>query len=395
MAERGGTDTLRAVVPASRSATLRLGFACHWTSPRESTWSGTPWQLRRHLDPLADVVDVGSELPAALRTPLRLAYARRGAGRWTSVWRHGTLTRAAVARDVDRRTRRAAPDVVLQIQDLGGTAAPAMVLQDLSYALLLDRYGRDGVPHFRALGRRRIESLRRAQDRVYARAAVLLPMSRWLADDLVAHGVPAHRVRVVHPGVNAAVPAGTPVPPRRRGRVRRLLLLGRDFDTKGGDQVVRALAVLRRELGATVTLTVAGPERWPMRGDVPDGVEFLGPVSRARAGELMDTHDLFVMPSRLEGFGIVFAEALSRGLPCIGRDACAMPEILDRASGGLLVRSEAPDELAALVVEALADDALYEACAARADARRAHFSWDRAARDVLAAAGTVVDGGRP
>jgi len=102
-------------------------------------------------------------------------------------------------------------------------------------------------------------------------------------------------------------------------------------------------------------------------------------------------HDLFVMPSRFEGFGMAFAEALVRGLPCIGRDACAMPEIIDPASGGRLVRSESPDELADLVVATLADDALYAACVAAAPARREHFTWTRAARQVVATA----EGARP
>ncbi|NYI59710.1 glycosyltransferase family 4 protein [Cellulomonas soli] len=372
--------------PGVADAPLRLGFACHWTTPHEETWSGTPWRLRAELARLTPVVDLGVELPPALRTPLRLAGARRTPSGWTSTWRHGAATRAAVARTVRRAAVRERPDVVLEIQDLSAPRVPFMVLQDLSYALLLDRFGPDGVPHFRALGRRRIEQLRRAQDRVYAQAAMLLPMSRWLGDHLVAHGVPAERVRVVNPGAGAPVAVGSPVPERRTGPVRRLLLVGRDFDTKGGAQVVAAFALLRAELGPAVSLTVAGPDRWPMHGDVPDGVDFVGRVPRARVGELMDTHDLFVMPSRMEGFGMVFAEALMRGLPCVGRDACAMPEIIDPTSGGRLVGSESPDELARVVLDTLDDDALYAACAAQADARRAHYTWGRAAREVLDAA---------
>jgi glycosyltransferase involved in cell wall biosynthesis len=375
------------------TAPLRLGFACHWTRPRESTWSGTPWQLRSRLAELTEVVDVGAELPAPVRSALRAAHVRRTPTGWTSGWRHGTVTRRAVAASVRRGVARTSPDAVLEIQDVAMTGTPYLVLQDLSYALLLDRYGADGVPHFRALGRRRIDALRRAQDRVYAGAAMLLPMSAWLGDSLVAHGVPAERVRVVHPGVNAEVAVGAPVPVRRQGPVRRLLFVGRDFDTKGGDQVVAAFGLLRAELGPAVSLTVAGPASWPLRGEVPAGVDFLGPVPRGTVAELMDTHDLLVMPSRMEGFGIVFAEALVRGLPCVGRDACAMPEILDERSGGRLVRSESPHDLAQVVSRALDDDALYEACAAAADERRAHYSWSRAAREVLAAARTAQERG--
>lgn len=370
---------------------LRIGFACHWTHPLESTWSGTPWQLRSELAGLATVVDLGVELPGATRTALRALGARRSSTGWTTTWRHGRVTRLLVESAMNRAAERLVPDVVVEIQDLGVTRAPSMVVQDLSYALLLDQFGPQGVPHFRALGRKRIDSLRRAQERVYAHAAMLLPMSQWLARSLVASGVPGDRVRVINPGANAVVPVGTPVPPRRTAARRRLLFVGRDFDTKGGSLVVAAFRRLRTELGSGITLTVAGPTSWPLRGEIPPGVEFLGPVSRERVAELMDSHDLFVMPSEMEGFGIAFVEALTRGLPCIGRDACAMPEIIDTTSGGRLLRRNDPDELAALVVEALDDDELYAACATQADARRSHFTWRRAAREVLDAAAAAIE----
>jgi glycosyltransferase involved in cell wall biosynthesis len=371
---------------------VRIGFACHWTEPREAAWSGTPWHLRAALREQAVVDDLPVNLPPAVASALRLAGARRTPAGWTSMWRHGAPTRAAVAGNLRRAADRAAPDLVLEIQDLGVTRAPFAVLQDLSYAMLLDVYGPDGVPHFRALGRRQIDRLRRAQERVYERATRLLPMSAWLGAHLVAQGVPADRVVVVNPGANSAVPVGTPVPTRRAGPVQRLLFVGRDFDTKGGAQVVAAFARVRAELGERVSLTVAGPARWPLDGAPPDGVEFLGRVPGGRVGELMDSHDLFVMPSHLEGFGIVFVEALMRGLPCIGRDACAMPEIIDAADGGRLVRGDTPAELADLVVATLADDRLYAACAAAADRRRAHFTWERAALQVVDVARTVRAG---
>jgi len=364
-----------------------IGFACHWNRPAPATWSGTPWRLRDALTRVAPVVDLGAELPAPVRAALKVTHVRRTGGAWSSSWRYGRVTRGLVARQVRRATARLRPDVVLEIQDLARTTRPTLVLQDLSYALLLERFGPDGVPHFRALGRRRIDALRRDQERVYAGAAALLPMSRWLADSLVAHGVPADRVHVVPPGVAAPVPVGTRVPRRHRGPTARLLFVGRDFDTKGGAQVVAAAELLRAH--RPVTLTVAGPQRWPLRGGVPDGVEFLGPVPHERVGELMDQHDLFVMPSVMEGFGMVFAEALQRGLPCVGRDDCAMPEIIDPVAGGRLVRSADPADLADEIAAALDDDDLYAACAAAADERRAYYSWHRAATDVVRIADAV------
>ena len=99
---------------------------------------------------------------------------------------------------------------------------------------------------------------------------------------------------------------------------------------------------------------------------------------------LYDTHDLFVMPSRLEGFGIVFAEALSRGL-AVRRDAnaFAMPEMIEPGRNGALVDSLDPVELASVVADTLADDDLYRECWARRKAVADHFTWERMAGDVL------------
>ena len=369
---------------------LRLGIACHWGPNPRTTWSGTPWQLREALRELVEVVDVGPTLARPIRTALRVAGARRSGGRWRSQWRHSRTAITLLEQELRRQVQRSTPDVVLEIQDLGATEAPFLIMQDLSYALLLERFGPSGVPHFRSLSRRRIEELHRRQERIFEEAAALLPMSSWLASSIESTGVDPARIHVVNPGINMPlVDAGIPAE-RRTGETSRLLMVGRDFDTKGGTQVVGAFELLRREMGPRIELTIAGPAQWPLRGEMPEGVRFLGPVPSSAVHALMDSHDLFVMPSLFEGFGIVFAEALVRGLPCIGRDDCAMPEIIDRESGGRLVRSEDPVELAELIVDALADDDLYVECARRAPERLAHYSWDRAARDVAAVASAAA-----
>jgi glycosyltransferase involved in cell wall biosynthesis len=363
----------------------RVGFACQWGLDRKTTWSGTPWQLRSALDAQCDLVDVDASVPPLVARGLRLAWARRANGRWESKWGHGRPARAIVERRLAAAVQRANPSVVVQIQDLGVVERPYFILQDLSYDLLCDHFGERGVPHFRSLSRRQILGLRDRQHRVYAGANGLLPMSEWLAARIIESGIPSQRVHVVNPGVNAPLDPDLPVPERRRGRRRRLLFVGRDFETKAGDQVVAAFTLLRKQFGPDITLTIAGPKRWPLASRPPDGIEYIGAVPPSTVQSLYDSHDLFVMPSRFEGFGIAFVEALVRGLPCIGRNSCAMPEIIESGSGGLLVQREDPVELSEAINIALADDALYENCAKAAPMRRAHYTWERAAREVLAA----------
>jgi glycosyltransferase involved in cell wall biosynthesis len=163
-----------------------------------------------------------------------------------------------------------------------------------------------------------------------------------------------------------------------------LLFVGKDFTRKAGDQAVAALAVLRADVDPDITLTVVGPSQWPLPGEPPAGVRFLGRLPIDRLPAVFDEHDVFVMPSRFEGFGIALVEALANGLPCVARRACAMPEIVRPGDNGELIVSDDPTELADAVASVITDDAMFERVAAQADDVLRHYSWQRAADDVLA-----------
>ncbi|HSV66389.1 MAG TPA: glycosyltransferase family 4 protein [Mycobacteriales bacterium] len=379
---------------------MKLGFACAWGARPELTWSHTPWSLRAALRERAgsgdELVDLGVNYPPALRTALRAATARRHDGRWVSMWRHSRPARRYGEVAIRRTLRRTPCDIVLQIQDLAAVDPPFLLYQDLSYDVLLERAeAPEGLVHFPTLSSDAVLRLRDRQRALYEQAAGVLAMSRWFADHLVARtGLPAGKVHVVHPGATAAQdlsPATLVAAHKRRlaGPRRRLLFVGKDFRTKAGGQVVAALAVLRRDVDPDVTLTVAGPDVWPLPGEVPAGVRFLGRRPVAEIGRLYDEHDLFVLPSRFEGFGISFVEALAHGLPCVGRDAFAMPEIIQPGVNGDLVTDDDPAGLAGRIAALLADPELYQRTYDAAAAVAEHYSWPRAAADVLTVAHTT------
>ena len=69
--------------------------------------------------------------------------------------------------------------------------------------------------------------------------------------------------------------------------------------------------------------------------------------ARSTAGRLAELYaaaDLFVLPSRYEGFGMAYAEAIAHGLPVIGTTAGAIPDTVP-ASAGVLIP---PDDVSAL-----------------------------------------------
>ncbi|HEX8867299.1 MAG TPA: glycosyltransferase family 4 protein [Lentzea sp.] len=369
---------------------MKLGFACSWDPVPEPTWSYTPWNLREALRSLVDVVDLGVTHSPLVRLGLKAAHARRVNGQWVSMWRHSRQARFYEETALRRACAASAPDAVLQIQDLAVLSRPYFLLQDLSYDVLLELLAREGsLTHFPSLTASSVQWSAERQRRVYASATGVFAMSRWFADHLVSvTGLPASRVHVVNPGISALSGAvSADVFERRVSSRRKLLMVGKDFHTKGGDQVVRALSVLRHDVDPAITLTVVGPTEWPLPGEVPDGVNFLGRLPVSELADLYDAHDLFVLPSRFEGFGIAFAEALSRGLPCVGRDAFAMPEIISAGRTGELVRSEDPEDLAKVIASVLADDSIYQHTWDARDAAASHYSWERAAADVVRIAG--------
>ena len=119
-------------------------------------------------------------------------------------------------------------------------------------------------------------------------------------------------------------------------------------------------------------------------------MNFLGILSPAEVVKLYDSHDLLVMPSRLEPFGLVFAEALARGMPCVARNACAMPEIVTSGVSGALIDKDDEDELAAAIISVLNDEEIYAKCRDRAPGISKYFAWERTADDMINVIGTVA-----
>jgi glycosyltransferase involved in cell wall biosynthesis len=70
---------------------------------------------------------------------------------------------------------------------------------------------------------------------------------------------------------------------------------------------------------------------------------------------LMGAFDLFVQPSRWEGFGITLLEAMAAGTPIVATSVGGVPEVVVHGETGLLVPPGSPEELARACAALLRD----------------------------------------
>jgi len=193
--------------------------------------------------------------------------------------------------------------------------------------------------------------------------------------------VPAERVSVVSPGTDACASYV-----ERNNKCVRLLAVGSVVPRKGYDLLVAALARVR-DLAWTLVIagdcsrspeTVRGLEGELARLDLGERVVLRGAVSPEAVAALYDSSDIFVLPSRYEGYGMAYAEAITHGLPVIGTAAGAVPESVPE-NAGILIPVDDVDALACALRRLIQDPAEREKFAAGARASR-FPSWREQAR---------------
>lgn len=214
----------------------------------------------------------------------------------------------------------------------------------------------------------------------YKKCKGIFTMGQWLVDDLVSNtGIDPGKVHAIGGGCNVDISAID----RSGKQSNKILFVGKEFERKGGEVVLEAFRILKKEKKPDAELYIAGPENWPLPVEIPEGVKFLGLMRPEKLAAYYNLCDIFVMPSRSEPFGIVFAEALIFGLPCIARNAFSMKEIITEGKNGYLIDEENPVELADKMHLLLHNEDIKSYVASHQEAYRKKYSWDTIAKFVL------------
>ncbi len=352
-----------------------------------ATWSGTSYYF---FTALKDAGYLYQAIPATPPLPIQYLYKLLSFHPRMSQWRfkyhinvsyYHRMTHAALNRlSLLPKTEY---NVILQVgawYDLTqAERTPVVSYHDGTLARLLQSpYG------FPPVRRKYITRAITHERNLYGRLDHIFPMSRWLADSFIRdYGVPHGKLTPVGAGVN--LPYVRPIV-NKSYENPKILFVGKHFNRKGGEYLLEAFSMVRREL-PSATLTIIGPTL----ASVPEGVRCLGSLSKAsRTGldRLLDEYSsasLFVMPSLYEPFGIVFAEAMAHKLPCIGTDICAIPEIIEDGITGYVVPPRDSKSLAARIVSLLKNPDACRVFGARGYVKYVtDFTWERVARKIVA-----------
>jgi len=195
----------------------------------------------------------------------------------------------------------------------------------------------------------------------------LIAPSRATRDLLLEADVPARKIHII--------PSGVPVPTRLPSRADARAQLGLPPDAF----IVSSLARLvpQKNIGAFIEAAARVPDpREKLRVVVAgDGVEraaledlaaarlgpravFLGGIPDEAVPDVYAASDVFYLPSKLEGFGLVYVEAAYRGVPSIGTDVGGVPDVVVDGETGLLVPVDDVAAIAAAIVRVRDDPAL-------------------------------------
>ena len=209
--------------------------------------------------------------------------------------------------------------------------------------------------------------------------ARMVAISEAVRANLLSYGVPAHKVRLVHNGVDISayehVGATTGEWVRQDlgiGKRQPVVgTIGQPVPRKRLEDLVRAAAVVRERFPDVVFVVVGQPisvggVRYEQKvkellNDMGLRGHFLFTGFRSDIPEVLAAFDLFVLASEEEPFGLMVIEAMAAGKPVVATGVGGIREIVEDGVSGVLVPPRKPEALAEAIVALLEDGEKAEA----------------------------------
>jgi glycosyltransferase involved in cell wall biosynthesis len=206
------------------------------------------------------------------------------------------------------------------------------------------------------------------------RADAVIAITSWTAREFARlNGIPEDRLRIIPPSLCADERSPRPADGfRLRGAFKLLCVARQDASEryKGFETIFEALARMDGVPEPHLNLVGTGDDQPRLKAvvsrlGIEDRVTFWGALDDSKLAAAYEDCDVYVMPSKKEGFGIVFLEAMLHGKPCIGGAHGGTPEVIEHGRSGYLVEYGDVQALVGHLAALRADPGLRRALGAR------------------------------
>jgi sugar transferase (PEP-CTERM/EpsH1 system associated) len=183
-----------------------------------------------------------------------------------------------------------------------------------------------------------------------------IPVSKELENWLInVIGIKKQKVKRIYNGIDTVV--FSPQKKRLNKKLFTIGTVGRLAAVKDQVTLIKAVEILIQdfsELKHSICLKIVGDgplfndlDAYIRKNSLEDYVELLG--AKDNVEELMQSFDVFVLPSLVEGIALTMLEAMATGLPVIATNVGGNPELISEGENGFLVQSQQPRLLAKMI----------------------------------------------
>jgi glycosyltransferase involved in cell wall biosynthesis len=231
---------------------------------------------------------------------------------------------------------------------------------------------------------------------VSRRADRIISVSQSTKKDLITWlGVPEEKITVVHQAVSgifrpaASGDGGAEI--RRRFGIhgRYMLFVGNLEPRKNLIRLMEAFAMARERLGGPIQLVICGKKGWLCSGILKtcekikrgDDILITNYVNEIDLLGLYQNAEMFVFPTRYEGFGLPALEAMACGAPVITSNVSSLPEITGGAA--MLINPSDVGEISEAMIKLAGSESLRSELREKGFKQAKLFSWTKTARETL------------
>jgi len=171
------------------------------------------------------------------------------------------------------------------------------------------------------------------------------------------------------------------------GNERKILFVGNLHPSKGVHFLIKSFALVKSKINDVKLVIVGdGPLKnylinLTKRLNLEKDVFFTGFVNDEELPKYYASCDIFASASVLEGFGLIFLEAMALGKPIVAFNLASIPEVVGNA--GILIDEINHEKFANAIIELLKNDELYKEKSQIAFNRAKLFSWEKIAEQFI------------